>query len=192
MVATAMSHSGSTGAIMLVYVLLGTSIDRLTDKSLLAQVLGGGEVLLPLEEGKGLVDEGEDVHSAALLANNLLLHLNGSLELLDGLLVFLLVEQKLTVVVVDIALVTEVLDATAEGGHGRGDGTHLVLSNTKLNVREDELGVEVDGLLVVGSGQGELGKDEMELGAVVEDVRVLLVLGEGGREVSLGGLRVGC
>ena len=102
-------------------------------------------------------------------------------------MVLLLVEEQLAVVVVDIALVTEVLDATAEGGHGRGDGTHLVLSNTELNVREDELGVEVDGLLVVGSGQGELGKDEVELSAVVEDVRVVGVVLDGKLEV-MGGL----
>ena len=56
-----------------------------------------------------------------------------------------------------------------------------------MNVREDELGVEVDGLLVVGSGQGELGKDEMELGAVVEDVRVVGVVLDGKLEV-MGGL----
>ena len=102
-------------------------------------------------------------------------------------MVLLLVEEQLAVVVVDIALVTEVLDATAQGGYERADGTHLVLSNTKLNVREDELGVEVDGLLVVGSGQGELGKDEMELGAVVEDVRVVGVVLDGKLEV-MGGL----
>ena len=102
-------------------------------------------------------------------------------------MVLLLVEEQLAVVVVDIALVTEVLDATAEGGHGRGDRTHLVLGNTKLNVREDELGVEVDGLLVVGSGQGELGKDEVELGTVVEDVRVVGVVLDGKLEV-MGGL----
>jgi hypothetical protein len=117
---------------------------ELTNKSLLAQILGGGEVLLPLEESKGLVDERQNVHSSALLANDLLLHLNGGLELLDGLLVLLLVEQELTVVVVNIALVAEVLDATAEGSHGRGDRSHLVLCDTELNVREDELRVEVD------------------------------------------------
>lgn len=144
----------------------------LTDEGLLAQVLGGREVLLPLEEGKRLVDERKNVHSTALLANNLLLHLDSSLELLDGFLVLLLVEQQLTVVVVDVALVTEVLNAPAEGGHGRGDGAHLVLRNTELNVREDELGVEVDGLLVVVCSVRELGKDEVKLGTVVVDVGV--------------------
>ena len=54
-------------------------------------------------------------------------------------------------------------------------------------MREDELGVEVDGLLVVGSGQGELGKDEVELGTVVEDVRVVGVVLDGKLEV-MGGL----
>jgi hypothetical protein len=102
-------------------------------------------------------------------------------------LVLLLVEEQLAVVVVDIALVTKVLDATTEGGHGRSDGTHLVLGNTELNVREDELRVEVDGLLVVGGGQGEFGKDEVKLGAVVEDVRVVGVVLDGKLEV-MGGL----
>jgi len=164
---------------------------KLTDEGLLAQVLSGREVLLPLEERECLVDEREDVHSAALLADNLLLHLNGCLEFLDRLLVLLLVEQQLTVVVVDIALVTEVLNATAEGSHGRCDGTHLVLGNTKLDVREDELRVEVDGLLVVGSGHGELGKDEVELGAVVEDVRVVGVVLDGKLEVVSGLVTLG-
>jgi hypothetical protein len=144
---------------------------KLTNESLLAQVLSGREVLLPLEERERLVDEREDVHSAALLADNLLLHLNGSLELLNRLLVLLLVEQQFTVVVVDIALVAKVLDATAEGGHGR---------------------VEVDGLLVVGSGHGELGKDEVELGAVVEDVRVVGVVLDGKLEVMGGLVTLGC
>jgi hypothetical protein len=54
-------------------------------------------------------------------------------------------------------------------------------------VREDELGVEVDGLLVVGGGHGELGKDEVELGAVVEDVRVVGVVLDGKLEI-MGGL----
>lgn len=163
-----------------------------TDEGLLAQILGGGEVLLPLEEGKGLVDKRKDVHSAALLANNLLFHLNSGLELLDSLLVLLLVEQQLTVVVVDITLVAEVLDATAEGCHRRGDGAHLVLGDTKLNVREDEIVVKVDGLLVVGGGHGELGENEVELGAVVEDVRVIGVVLDRKLEVTSGLIALGC
>lgn len=165
---------------------------ELTNESLLAQVLGSGEVLLPLEEGERLVDEREDVHSAALLADNLLLHLDGGLELLDSLLVLLLVEQKLTIVVVDVALVAEVLNAAAEGGHGRGNGAHLVLCDAKLDVREDELGVEVDGLLVVGCGHGELGKDEVKLSAVVEDVGVIGVVLDGKLEVARGLVALGC
>lgn len=160
---------------------------KLTDESLLAQVLGGREVLLPLEERERLVDKRENVHSAALLTDNLLLHLNSRLELLDSLLVLLLVEQQLAVVVVNVALVTEVLDAAAEGGHGRGDRTHLILGNTKLDVREDELGVEIDGLLVVSRGHGELRKNEVKLGTVVEDVGVAGVVLDGKLEVT-GGL----
>lgn len=165
---------------------------ELTNEGLLAQVLGGGEVLLPLEEGEGLVDKGKNVHSAALLANNLLLHLNSGLELLDSLLVLLLVEQQLAVVVVDIALVAEVLDAAAEGGHRRGNGAHLILCDTKLNVREDEVVVKVDGLLVVGGGHGELGENEVELSAVVEDVRVVGVVLDSKLEVTSGLIALGC
>ena len=36
---------------------------ELTDKSLLAKLLGLSKVLLPLEEGKGLVDQWKDVHA---------------------------------------------------------------------------------------------------------------------------------
>jgi hypothetical protein len=179
--------------ILLVKNILEISMVRaLTDKSLLAQILSGGEVLLPLEESKSLVDERQNVHSSALLADDLLLHLNGSLELLDGLLVLLLVEQKLTVVVVNIALVAEVLDAAAEGGHGRGDRAHLVLCDTELDVREDELRVEVDGLLVVGGSHGELGEDEVELGAVVEDIGVLRVVLNGKLKVTSSLIAFSC
>jgi len=160
---------------------------ELTDESLLAQILCCREVLFPLEEGESLVDQRKDVHSTALLADNLLLHLNCRLELLNRLLVLLLIKEQLAVVVVNVTLVTKVLDAAAESGHGRGNGTHLVLGNTELDVREDELGIEVDGLLVVGSGQGEFGKNEVELSAVVEDVGVVGVVLNGKLEV-MGGL----
>jgi hypothetical protein len=59
-------------------------------------------------------------------------------------------------------------------------------------VREDEVLVEVDGLLVVFGGLAELGLDEVQLGAVVVDVGVLLVLGERGSEVGFGSVGVGC
>jgi hypothetical protein len=170
---------------LLVKNILEISMVRaLTDKSLLAQILSGGEVLLPLEESKSLVDERQNVHSSALLADDLLLHLNGSLELLDGLLVLLLV--------VNIALIAEVLDAAAEGGHGRGDRAHLVLCDTELDVREDELRVEVDGLLVVGGSHGELGEDEVELGAVVEDIGVLRVVLNGKLKVTSSLIAFSC
>lgn len=63
---------------------------QLTDQSLLAQLLCTVEVLLPLEQSEGLVDQGQNVHASDALT---LLLLDGSLELLDGLLVFLLIEQ---------------------------------------------------------------------------------------------------
>jgi hypothetical protein len=57
-------------------------------------------------------------------------------------------------------------------------------------VREDEVGVERDRLLVVLLRLGELALDEVQLGAVVVDVGVLGVLGQGSREVLLGLVRV--
>jgi hypothetical protein len=46
-------------------------------------------------------------------------------------------------------------------------------------VRENEGAVEVDRLLVVFSGLGELAQDEMKLGAVVVDVGIILVMSDG-------------
>jgi hypothetical protein len=66
-----------------------------------------------------------------------------------------LIQQQLTVVVVDIALVAKVLNAAAESGHATRNRTHLVLCNAKLDMREDEGSVEIDGLLVVGRGGAE-------------------------------------
>jgi hypothetical protein len=66
------------------------------------------------------------------------------------------------------------------------------LCDTKLDVREDELRVEVDRLLVVGGGHGELRKDEVELGAVVEDVGVVGVVLNSELEVTSGLVALGC
>ena len=163
-------------------------VDGLVGNEVTSQVLG--EVDTTDDHGAAKVDTLEQLNVVGLLGA--LLHLDGRVELLNGLLVLLLVEQQLAVVVVDVGHLGEVLHAAAECGHGRGDGAHLVLCDTELDVREDEGLVQVNGALVVLGGLAELGLDEVQLGAVVEDVRVLLVLGEGGREVSLGGLRVGC
>lgn len=161
----------------------------LTNQGLLAEVLGLLEVMLPLEQRKGLVDEGQDIDAHGLA---LLLHLDGLVELLDGLLEVLLVKEKFTVVVVDIRNILEVLHGSAEGGHGGSDRSHLVLSDTKLDVRVDKGTVEIDGLLVILSGLGELTKDEVELGAVVVDIRVVLVVGNGKFEVIGGSILVSC
>jgi hypothetical protein len=59
-------------------------------------------------------------------------------------------------------------------------------------VREDKILIQVDRLLVVLSGLAEFGLNEVELCAVIVDVRVVLVLGEGGFEVSFGGGWVCC
>jgi hypothetical protein len=59
-------------------------------------------------------------------------------------------------------------------------------------VGEDEGAVEVDRLLVVLGGLGELTQDEVELGAVVVDVGVILVVGNGKLEVVGGGILVSC
>lgn len=85
----------------------------------------------PLEERERLVDERQDVHAHWLRC---LLHLNCSIEILDGFLVFLLIEEKFAVVVVHIRNLVEVLNAPAECRHRRCDATHLVLCYAELNV----------------------------------------------------------
>jgi hypothetical protein len=57
-------------------------------------------------------------------------------------------------------------------------------------VRVDERTVEVDGLLVILGGLGELTQDEVQLGAVVVDVGVILVVGDGELEVIRSGVLV--
>lgn len=52
-------------------------------------------------------------------------------------------------------------------------------------MREDEIGVQIDRLLVILLRIGELALDEMKLGAVVVNIRVFWVLGEGGFEILL-------
>lgn len=162
-------------------------MNKLTDESLLAQVLRLLEVLLPLEEGQSLVDKGQDVNTHGLAQ---LLHLNGLVELLNSLGVVLLVEKQLAVVVVNIRDFLEILHRAAESSHGRGNGAHLVLSHTELNVRVDERPVEVNGLLVVLGGLGELSQDEVELGAVVIDIGVILVVSNCELEVIGGSVLV--
>jgi hypothetical protein len=61
-----------------------------------------------------------------------------------------------------------------------------------LDVREDKVLVQVDRLLVILGSLAEFGLDEVELCAVIVDVRVVFVLGEGGFEVSFGSLWVCC
>jgi len=161
----------------------------LTDECLLAQGLSLNKVMLPLEQSQSLVDQGQDVDAHGLA---LFLHFDGLVELLDGLGEVLLVEQKLTVVVVHVRYVLEVLDRPAESSHGGGHGAHLVLGHTELDVRENEGAVEVDRLLVVLGGLGELAQDEVELGAVVVDIGVILVVGDGKFEVIGSSILVSC
>lgn len=59
-------------------------------------------------------------------------------------------------------------------------------------MREDEVVVKVDGLLVVGGGHGEFGENEVELCAVVEDVRVVGVVLDRELEVTSGLIALGC
>jgi len=80
--------------------------DKLTDKSLLAEVLRLLEIVLPLEQGKGLVDQRQNIDTHGL---DLLLHVDGLVELLNSLGEVLLVEQEFTVVVVDIGDILKVL-----------------------------------------------------------------------------------
>lgn len=87
----------------------------LTDEGLLAELLSLAEVLLPLEEGKRLVDQRQHIHRHGL---GLLFQLNGSVEFLDSFAELGLVQKKFTIVVVDVWDLGEVLDAPPEGRHG--------------------------------------------------------------------------
>lgn len=64
------------------------------------------------------------------------------------------------------------------------------MCDTELDVGEDEGAVEVNGLLVVLGGFGELAEDEVKLGTVVVDIGVVLVVVDGELEVIGGGLLV--
>lgn len=161
--------------------------DKLTDKSLLAEVLRLLEIVLPLEQGKSLVNQRQNIDSHGL---DLFLHVDGLVELLNGLGEVLLVEQELTVVVVDIRNLLKILQRSPEGSHGGCDRAHLVLSYTKLNVGVDKGTIEVNRLLVVLGGFRELSEDEVELSTVIVDVRVILVVGNGELEVISGGILV--
>jgi hypothetical protein len=159
----------------------------LTDKGLLAKALSLLEIMLPLEQGQGLVDQRQNVDTHGLA---LLLHLDSLVKLLDGLREVLLVQEKLAVVVVDVRDLLEVLHRSAESGHGGGNRAHLVLCDTELDVGEDERSVQVDRLLVVLRSLGKLAQDEVELGAVVVNIGVILVVVDGDLEVISGGILV--
>lgn len=111
-----------------------------------------------MEDGEGFVDERQHVHARGL---GLALELNGHVKLLDSLVVLVLIKEQLAVVVVDIRSLLEVLHAAPESGHGRGDRARFVLGHTELNVGEDEVGIEVDRLLVVLLCLGKLALDEV-------------------------------
>lgn len=145
--------------------------------------------MLPLEQCERLVDQRQNVDSHGL---DLLLHVHRLVEFFDGLVEVLLVQQKLTVVVVNVRHLLKVLYRSSERGHGGCNRAHLVLRHTKLNVRVDEGAVEVNRLLVVLGSFSELPEDEVELGPVVVDIRVVLVLGDGEFEVIRGGVLVSC
>lgn len=147
---------------------------QLTDQGLLAKLLGLTKVLLPLEESESFVDQGQNVHVSR---PGRLLQLNGGVELLNGVREAVLVHEELAKVVVDLWDLFKVLDAATERRHRRSDRAHLVLRDTELDVREDKVTVQVDRLLVVLGGLGELALDEVQLRAVVVDVGVFGVLG---------------
>lgn len=161
--------------------------ENLTDESLLAEVFGFLEVMLPLEQSQRLVDQRQHVDAHGL---DLLLHIHRLVELLNGLVEVLLVEQEFTVVVVHIRHLFKVLHRTAERGHSRGNRAHLVLRHSQLDVRVDEGAVEVDRLLVVLGRFGVLPEDEVQLGPVVVDIRVVFVLSDGQFKVIRSGILV--
>lgn len=143
--------------------------------------------MLPLEQGKRLVDQRQNIDTHGL---DLLLHVDGLVELLNGLGEVLLVEQELTIVVVDIGDLLKVLQRSPEGSHGGCNRAHLVLSHTKLDVGVDECTVKVNRLLVVLGGFCKLPENEVELSTVVVDVGVILVVGNGELKVISGGILV--
>jgi hypothetical protein len=53
-------------------------------------------------------------------------------------------------------------------------------------VREDEVAVKIDGLLVVLGRLGQLSLDEVCLSPVVENIWVVRVMLKGGLEIGLG------
>lgn len=161
--------------------------EKLTDESLLAEVFGFLEVMFPLEQSQRLVDQRQHVDAHGL---DLLLHIHRLVELLNGLVEVLLVEQEFTVVVVHIRHLFKVLHRTAERGHSRGNRAHLVLRHSQLDVRVDKGAVEVDRLLVVLGRFGVLPEDEVQLGPVVVDIRVVLVLIDGQFKVIRSGILV--
>lgn len=143
--------------------------------------------MLPLEQSQGLVDQRQYVDAHGL---DLLLHVDRLVELLNGLVEVLLVQQEFSVVVVHIRHFFKVLHGTAEGGHGRSNGAHLVLRHTQLDVRVDKSAVEVDRFLVVLGRLGVLSEDEVQLSPVVVDIRVVLVLSDGQFKVIRSGILV--
>lgn len=85
------------------------NISSSTFKGLQAKSLGGSWVLSPLEDQKSLIDVGKGVRW---------LELDGLIETLQSLIVLLLVQQKFSIVVVDIARLGEVLECLLENVHG--------------------------------------------------------------------------
>lgn len=64
------------------------------------------------------------------------------------------------------------------------------MCHTKLDVGVNERPVEIDRLLVVLGGLGKLGQDEVQLGTVVVDIGVVLVVSNGKLEVVGRGVLV--
>lgn len=57
-------------------------------------------------------------------------------------------------------------------------------------MREDEVSIEIDGLLIVLGGLVELAQNEMKLCTVVVDVRILGVLVQGFLEILRRGVAI--
>jgi hypothetical protein len=143
---------------------------ELTQQRLLAQLLGLFRVLEALELGQRLVHERQHVNAGRV---NLRLELNGLVELLNCLVKLLLVQEQLAVVDVRVGQVLKVLDAPLQRCKAGRDRAELVLHDAELDVGEDEVVVQVDGLLVVLGSSLEFANHELELAAVVVDVRIV-------------------
>ena len=101
------------------------SVKTHTIQRLQAESLSTSWILLPLEDQEGLVDVWKGVRG---------LQLDGLIKALICLIIVLLIQQQLSVVVVDVAGIGEILQCLLEDGHSICNVSELVLSHSILDV----------------------------------------------------------